>query len=350
MDSALRRQRRWRGAVRAAVRWAAVALCGASGCASDYRISFTEFLRLEQETREAQATTLSPAQLDALKTLIDRRLGPYNIGPSDILTVTITNGEIPSPHQPITVRVDQAGEIVFPLVGAVSVGGKTLEEAEDAVRQAFVPAVYKDAVAHVETTVPYYTNVFVRGAVTDPGLVPLRRTERNLLYAVVGAGGAAATASGKVTLLRVRRPNEKVTLDLTDPLELQAALALDPLETGDIIKVDAAFPNVVFIGGLVNAPRPLEYSPGVHLNILQAIAAAGGLRTDVWPTEATLVRRLPDGRDVHVKIELNALRNGADPNILLAAGDILWVPETIGTRIEDFINRNIFLRAGVSIN
>jgi protein involved in polysaccharide export with SLBB domain len=192
--------------------------------------------------------------------------------------------------------------------------------------------------------------VFLFGAVTEPGLVPLRRTERNLLYAIQGAGGITELASGEVTLRRVRRPAEEVTLDLTEPLQLQAALNLEPLQSGDIVYVHAARPNTVFVGGLVARAAPQEYPPGARINILQAIAAAGGLRTDIIPREGTLIRRLPDGTDVHVKLDMNRLAMGADPNLELAPGDILWVPHTLETRVQEFINRNIFMRAGVSVN
>ena len=83
---------------------------------------------------------------------------------------------------------------------------------------------------------------------------------------------------------------------------------------------------------------------------LQAIAAAQGLRTNVIPREATLIRRMPDGTDAHVKLDLQRLTSGKDPNLVLAVGDILWVPETPETMIQDWINRNIFIRAGMSVN
>ena len=327
---------------------AALTLCGA-GCA-DHRISLAELIRIEQSAREQAATSLSQEQLEVITKLIDRQLGPYRVGPSDVLSVSLTTGETAVPFSPLSVRVYEDGGIDLPVVGTVLVSDKTLEETERAIEEAYVPGIFSEVKVHVETTVPNFTKVFVRGAVTMPGLVQLTRTERNLLFAVVGAGGATSAASGKATLRRVRRPAEEVTLDLTDPNELRAALALDPLETGDTIEVHAAFPNTVFVGGLVNGPRPLVFDPGVKVNVLQAIAASGGLRTDLTPTEATLTRRVPDGRDVHVKLVLKRIEDGTDPNIMLAAGDILWVPYTTLTRIQEFINQNVFLRAGASVN
>ena len=112
---------------------------------------------------------------------------------------------------------------------------------------------------------------------------------------------------------------------------MQAALSLDPLENGDIVTVHAATPNTVFVGGLVNVPRPQMYPQGVEMTVLQAIAGAAGLRTDVTPREATLIRRMPDGTDAHVRLNLDRITRGQDPNLVLAAGDILWVPDTLET-------------------
>ena len=123
---------------------------------------------------------------------------------------------------------------------------------------------------------------------------------------------------------------------------------MDPLEAGDLVHVHAAPPNTIFVGGLVQVVGPQTYPAGTPVSILQAIAAAGGLRTDVAPREGTLIRRYVEGADLHVKLDLNRLACGRDPNIGLAPGDILWVPHTWDTRIQEFISRNIFFRAGVT--
>ena len=58
---------------------------------------------------------------------------------------------------------------------------------------------------------------------------------------------------------------------------------------------------------------------------------------------------MPNGEDVHVRLDLTRMATNMDKNLDLQAGDILWVPETWETRVLDFINRNIFLWAGVSV-
>ncbi len=321
-----------------------VSLALVGGCRKDHRISLDQLLEIQKQSALSEAETLESLPPPA----VDEHLGPYKVGPSDILRITLSTSQgaaIP----PIQVRVDRGGMVDLPVIGAVAVGGKELEDIEDVIRSGYVPRVYADGVVHVELFAPETTNVLVVGAVTAPGFVPLRRTERNMLYAIVGAGGVSADASGKATLRRVRHPGVMQSYELTNPVEVNEALALEPLETGDIITVEAATPNTVFVGGLVNRPAAQFYPAGTQVTVLQALAGAYGLRTDVTPPEATLIRRMPDGSDLHVKLDMARITRGEDANIALAAGDILWVPETFGTKVQDFINKNIFMRAGVSV-
>ncbi len=331
------------------------------GCA-DHRISLDEFLAMQQQMRQASPTSqpastqpsttqpvTSQPETTQPDTLADRFLEPYHVGPSDVLIVTLTTVAQPVATPSVQARVNRDGDVELPMVGKVKVAGLALEDVERTIQQAYAPKIFREALIHVEVMAPDNTEVLVVGAVTAPGLIRLRRTERNLLYAIVGAGGVSNIASGKVTLKRVRRPGEEVTLTLTEPDQLRASLTLPPLERGDIVTVHAATPNAIFVGGLVAAPRPQVYPQGVTMTVLQALAASGGLRVDVTPREATLIRRMPDGRDVHVRLNLDRLTTGRDPNIELAAGDILWVPDTLETRCQDWFNRNIFFRAGVGL-
>lgn len=317
-----------------------------TGC-SDHRISMAEFMALQEQRQQVVAETESDQKVIAQR--IDRKLGPYRVGPSDVLALAVTGADQATPFAPLQARIDREGNIHLPVVGAVQVAGMELEDVEDAIHAAYVPRVLKDAAVHVQMSDVATTNVLVVGAVTHPGLVPLRRTERDVFHAIVNAGGLVSElASGRATLCRIRQPEEEITLDLTKPQGIQEALVLDPLEHGDILTVHAATPNSYFVGGLVNAPHPQQYPQGVDMTVLQVLAASLGLRTDVSPREATLIRRMADGSDVHVKLDLDRITTGKDPNLVLAAGDVLWVPHTFNTRVQDWINRNVFVRAGVT--
>jgi polysaccharide export outer membrane protein len=330
--------------------WKVSALTGVSllllgpiltGC--EHRISLAEFQTIQDQIHQEQQSQLE-ADMAAAKEQIDNSLGPFKAGPGDVLSVTVTPAGQP-PQLPVQARIASDGTVHLPMVGKVQIGGMTLEQAEAVIHETYVPDYHVQAVVHVEVSEAATTNVMVVGAVGLPGLVSLRRTERNLLYATARAGGASQTASGLVTLKRLRRPEEQTTLNLRDPKDLKTALGLDPLADGDIVTVHAAKSNTIFVGGLVNAVGPQTYPPGTHATVLQAIAAAGGLRTDLIPIEGTLIRRV-DGKDVHVKLHLDRLTKGEDENIELAAGDILWVPHTIGTRLHEIFNNTVYVRAG----
>lgn len=320
------------------------------GCSQkDHRMGLDEFLQIQDEM--SQNTQTDDAMLSTAH--VNSKLGRYTVGPGDVLEMSISRPGMTEDEAslPTLVRVDRSGSIDLPLVGDVNVGGKELEEVEDAITDAYLKDMFKnpdDVSVFVNLKQAAPTNVLVHGAVTKPGLTKLRRTERNLLYAIHAAGGLSDISAAQVTLSRLRCPDEEVTLNIATREGLAQALSLDPLEDGDIITVETAKVNAIFVGGLVRAPQTQIYPPGATINTLQAIAAAGGLRTDVSPKAATLIRRMPDGEDVHVKLDLNRLAMGEDPNLMLAAGDILWVPETFETRVQDWINKNIFIRAGLN--
>ena len=316
-----------------------------AGC-QEHRIDLDEFLQMQREM--APAPTTRPSVKVAMgKAEIDKSLSPFTVGPSDVLSVTVM-GVDPGQGATLQARVRRDGTIELPLAGVIEVAKLELEDVEKAIKKKYEADVYQTATVHVEVASAETTDVLVTGAVTTPGLVRLPRHERNLLHAIVAAGGVSSLASGEATLCRIRDREKKMTFDIRDAESVTEALALASLEDGDMITVEAAKPNMVFVGGLVNGPSPQSYAPGVRITALQALAAAGGLRTDVLPREATLIRRMPTGEDVQVKLDLNRIMTGADPNIELAGGDIFWVPHTVETRIQEWISRNIHIGAGVN--
>ncbi len=46
-------------------------------------------------------------------------------------------------------------------------------------------------------------------------------------------------------------------------------------------------PNTIFVNSLVNSPMPQTYASGVRVTVLQTLMAAGGVRTDAFPTECS---------------------------------------------------------------
>lgn len=291
--------------------------------------------------------------LQPLNDLLQMAKRPYLLGPEDLLTVTLTGlTGIDTIAEPagVEVRIAHDGTINLPLVGSIHIGGLDMVTAENVIREAYVPKFVPTLAVGIRIEAFKTADVVVVGAAELPGIVNLRRNQQTVLHAVAAAGGMTQLASGEVILQRMRDPENKIRVYLRNSSDLQGVMAMDPLESGDVIEVVAAQPNTIFVGGLVNMPGPREFPAGTQVTALQALAAAGGPVETVFPKEATLIRRMPNGDDVHVRIDLERLRSGDDPNIELAAGDIFWVPETWGTRTMAFINQSFFIRAGATVS
>ncbi len=312
-----------------------------AGCREEHRITLDEFRQMQR-----RQDTPAPGQESApLRAVGGESFGVFRVGPGDVLSITVSPADQLGDAPPVRQRVQADGRIDLPMAGSIEVANQTLLEAERSVKGAYVPEVYRDAIVHVEVLTPAETSVMVLGAVARPGLVPVRRNERNLLHVVNLAGGISESTSGEVTLRRLRTGEEKI-FDIRTPRGLTDALAIAPLEDGDIVIVQSAQPNTVFVGGLVLASGPQVYPQGTRVTALQALAAAGGIRPDLFPEEITLIRRV-EGKDVHVKMDVDRLMCGEDENLLLAEGDILWVPHTAKTRIIEFVNNTVYIRTGI---
>jgi polysaccharide export outer membrane protein len=341
------------------------ALVIAGGCSKSSRSITLDQYVLQQQAQAAKSTP-SVAPPEAAQ--ISRQMGPVRIGPDDVISVSVSSGDAKTILPLTEVRITTAGAAALPLVGSVQVAGLTLEEAEAAIRKTYVPTYMVEALVLVRMVEPRYTSVVVLGTVGAPGLVTLQRGNRDILHAIAGAGGptpsaggvgatvaaaptspvsvtAVANASGRVNLRRIRQGGRSQTYDLREPEGLRQALMLEPLEDGDIVTVEGARPNAIFVYGLVVAPARQEYPPGPRVTILQAIAAAGGLHPYLFPSKGELIHRT-DGQDVHVDLNLKKIIAGEAPDVELAAGDILWVPHTTGTRILNFFNQVLYFRAG----
>ncbi len=323
---------------------AAALLVALSGCA-DTRISVEELLRREDTPPPAPTV---PVDLTRLA-LTD--VNPYRIKNGDILSIRMF-GLAEERYQPVTLdlRVHDDGRIIMPVVGPLEVQGQTLAQVEQTIVAAHVPKVVKDLSVFVQVGEAEVTTVFVAGAATTPGLVRLRQNERNILYALALAGGFGETAtagglsrdiSGRVRYRPVNPERQEQIYDLADVDDYRRVLQAPPLESGDVLLVEAAEESAIYVAGLVNRPGPIIIPPRSKLSVLKALGAAGGLRDLLSVTDATLIRKEDDGESVRVKLNLAEMYAGKTPDFALRAGDILHIPYTIDTFMQDWFFRNL---------
>ncbi len=330
-----------------------------SGCGNREKTITLDELIAQQEQIKSRAVPPAPAPE---ATQINKEMGPMRLGADDLISIQATSTDTKSQVLPTEVRVGTNGTAIVPLVGQMQLAGLTLEETEAAIRKAYAPNYMLDPVVVVKMIDPRMTHVVVLGEVGVPGMVELPRGNRDILHAITAAGGVVPTtgggitpssltypagiiaaaavtnASGKITLRRIREGGKPQRFDLREPEGLRQALTIDPLEDGDVVYVEGGRPNnSIFVLGLVVRPSRQDYPPGTRVTLLQAIASAGGLDPFLFPSKGTLIRRL-DGHDVHVRLDLTRIREGCDPDIEFAPGDIVDIPWTLGARVLRFIN------------
>lgn len=153
----------------------------------------------------------------------------YKVGPNDLLEVEVLN--LDRENSKRSVRVNAAGYITLPLIGAVSVAGRTQQEAE-----AHIAGLYGEKYLQnpqVSLFIKEFTTerITVDGAVAKPGIYPLVG-QMTLLRALALAGGFGQIANtGEVMLFRQENGERQVAKFNVD--RIRAGTEPDPQIRGD---------------------------------------------------------------------------------------------------------------------
>jgi polysaccharide export outer membrane protein len=121
----------------------------------------------------------------------------YRLGPGDILGIYIDRH--PEDSLP-RVTVSPVGQIYFPLLGNVSVVGRTLPQLQQYFSTAVAEFIREPRVT-VALLESQSSKIGVLGDVRTPGVLPMGRPMR-VLDAITAAGGILDTGSQKVSILR----------------------------------------------------------------------------------------------------------------------------------------------------
>jgi polysaccharide export outer membrane protein len=166
----------------------------------------------------------------------------------------------------------------------------------------------------------------VMGAVQNPGTYEMvGRT--TILEAISAAGGVDnAESAGRVTVLRPRFEGAPLEIELDQLLE-QGNNALNiEIEPGDTINVVPKRRFFIYVYGQVRTPGSFELREDVTL--LQAISLAGGLGDRAASNKIRILRRMPDGSQELMEVNLDEIVDGKRADIPIRPNDVIIVPET----------------------
>lgn len=141
--------------------------------------------------------------------------------------------------------------------------------------------------------------------------------------AITGPAAGALEAKPRRKAVDYRLPNGKKTrVILVDWAKLQAGdLTQNVLvRPGDKIHVESDI-GVVYIDGEVARPGVYNLPPIGELTLSRLVSAAGGLGQIAIPQRVDLVRKIAPDREAAIRVNLAAIRNRAEPDIVMRADD-----------------------------
>jgi polysaccharide export outer membrane protein len=244
--------------------------------------------------------------------------GGYTLGVGDVIEVEVYQEEEISGK----FTINAMGAIAYPLVGTVTVAGKTPAEVGDLLELLLEKDYYVDVQIKVDVDVFASQPVTLLGEVQNPGTYYLegRMTLTELL---ANAGGLKPSAGSVLELRRTARGDGEGApppMDFPTAKLLTGEVGRDVLlKAGDVIFVSAK--KIFFISGEV--ARPGQYEISLGLTLMQAISQAGGV--DKFASQTIEIHRDEGGEKQILSFDLSQIRKGrmSDPAIL--PGDVVFV-------------------------
>lgn len=115
------------------------------------------------------------------------------------------------------------------------------------------------------------------------------------------------------------------------------------------VTVKVAVPRQIFVGGEVRAPGLLAFRP--PLSALQAVLEAGGVPRSGDMDNVLIIRRIQADSAVAIRLNLESdLSGGAQNDVLLRPFDIVIVPKTGIAKLNDFLDQYLYQLIPVTRN
>ena len=97
------------------------------------------------------------------------------------------------------------------------------------------------------------------------------------------------------------------------------------IRPGDDIYLQFPPIGMVYIDGEVSRPGVFQLPSYGRLTLSRLVATAGGLSQIAIPERVDLVRRLPGGREAAIRLNLAAIRNRGEPDVILKKDDYIVI-------------------------
>jgi len=266
------------------------------------------------------ATATAPvfAQADAAAGSVPPRgaasAAEYRLGSGDVVRISVYQ----NPDLTLESRIGEAGNISFPLLGSIKIGGLVVSAAEKLIADGLRNGNFvKQPQVSILVMQVRGNQVSVLGQVNRPGRFPLEVVDMRLSDVLATAGGIAASGADTVTLVGTR-DGKSIRRELDLPAIFRSASRDDDVlvQNGDVIYVERA--PMAYIYGEVQRPGALRVERG--MTVMQALATGGGLSARGTEKGMRVHRKGDDGKVQIIQPKLDdAIRDG----------DVVYVRESL---------------------
>lgn len=253
----------------------------------------------------------------------------YRLGPGDLLEVSVFRAD----ELNRSVRVDGNGEVMLPLLGAISVNGLSALQAEQLIADKLGVEYLQNPQVTVFVKEYRSQEIAVMGAVNKPDVYSVQRA-RSVFDLISLAGGLTRNA-GKSVRIKTRQRNQETQLidemdilvNLDQLLSGEHSAGSLLLRGGDSVLVPEA--GFVTVEGAVN--KPGSYKLEGETNVLKALAFAGGLPWSAKQNDIKVIRSNRNDIEV-IEVNLDKVRRDPAYDVILQDGDIVSVRHSVSKR------------------
>lgn len=240
----------------------------------------------------------------------------YRLGPQDVLSIVVA-GQPPLSNDQVV--VSSSGKITLPVVGTLSVSGKTIEQ----VTQELIKALRGELVrpqVNVILKQPRPQLISILGPIAKPGAFDLKPGWR-ITDALAASGGVIGRVD-LVDAVLTRLDGRVFPLDIPQILEHSNGADNLMLQAGDILRFTSRSIPISIAGQVKSAGN---YDAPLDSSIAEAIALAGGPLPGAALSKTTVKRS--DGKVLSVDLKEALAKLDSPSNIKLQARDFIMIPQ-----------------------
>jgi len=260
--------------------------------------------------------------------------GESIISPDDVLEVYVLD----VPELSRQYRVSPAGKVVLPLLpDSLSAAGLTPEEFSDALaKQLRESGLVTNPHIVVTIVSSRLKSVAITGAVKMPQIYPVFG-KTTLLDVLSQAQGLADDASN-VAIISRGSAGQQATGQSTESVDIKKLLQdSNPADNVDVYpgdRVTVPQAGIVYVVGAVNKPGGYMIKTSNGMTVLQALAMAEDVKLNSVKSKSVIIRPDPKAPEGHeqIPVNLNSVLQGKQPDMVMLADDILYIPESASKR------------------